>query len=163
MSALPAFRRSRGETGDELIGSTSSEPVPLDPVPAPLRPLVAAGMAKDPSAGRAMRPPLSPSCDGRGGGYGADWEERGRSHLGEAALLLAALWPSGPPPAVQGTTVEHVSLFRRASQPAGTAAAAAPAARRHGPGGYRGRRRHRGGGGGRRAGHQRAAAARRLR
>ena len=30
--------------------------------------------------------------------YGQDWERRGRSHLGEAALLLAALWPSARRP-----------------------------------------------------------------
>ena len=28
------------------------------------------------------------------GTYGPDWERRGRYHLGEAALLLALLWPS---------------------------------------------------------------------
>ena len=37
-------------------------------------------------------------------GTGSD---RGRSHLAEAALLLAALWPSGAPPAVQGATVHR--------------------------------------------------------
>src|SRR5262249_48248904 len=37
----------------------------------------------------------------------------GRSHLGEAALLLAALWPSGGPAAVQGTTVQQVPLRQR--------------------------------------------------
>jgi hypothetical protein len=45
--------------------------------------------------------------------YGRGWPERGRSHLGEAALLLAALWPSGPPPAVQGTAVHQVPLDTR--------------------------------------------------
>jgi eukaryotic-like serine/threonine-protein kinase len=47
------------------------------------------------------------------GAYGQGWPERGRSHLGEAALLLAALWPSGPPPAVQGTAVHQVPLGTR--------------------------------------------------
>ena len=44
--------------------------------------------------------------------YGQDWEERGRSRLAEAALLLAALWPSGAAPAVQGGAVEQVNLPR---------------------------------------------------
>ena len=34
--------------------------------------------------------------------YGRHWHDRGRSHLAEAALLLAALWPSGPPPSSTG-------------------------------------------------------------
>jgi hypothetical protein len=42
--------------------------------------------------------------------YGQDWDDRGRSHLGEAALLLAALWPSDAAPAVHGNTVEQVHL-----------------------------------------------------
>jgi serine/threonine-protein kinase len=43
------------------------------------------------------------------GGYGKDWEDRGRSHLGEAALLLALLWPSGGTSPVSGTTVEQIN------------------------------------------------------
>ncbi|HEY6294241.1 MAG TPA: IPT/TIG domain-containing protein, partial [Streptosporangiaceae bacterium] len=46
------------------------------------------------------------------GAYGPDWEERGRSHLGEAALLLAALWPLGAAPAVQGAGVEQLQLHQ---------------------------------------------------
>ena len=47
------------------------------------------------------------------GGYGKAWHEHGQSHLGEAALLLAALWPSGAPPTVQGTSVYRVPVRRR--------------------------------------------------
>jgi len=47
-----------------------------------------------------------------GQAYGPGWEERGRSRLAEAALLLAALWPSGGPAAVQASTVHQVSLRR---------------------------------------------------
>ena len=46
------------------------------------------------------------------GAYGPDWEHRGRSHLGEAAVLLAALWPSGAAPAAQGAAVHRISLLR---------------------------------------------------
>jgi eukaryotic-like serine/threonine-protein kinase len=99
---------------EELLRLHRSEPVPLDPVPEPLRPLVAAGMAKDP-----MHRPTDATTfvaelkTAAAGAYGRNWHDRGRSHLGEAALLLAALWPSGAPPAVQGTTVHRVPLRRR--------------------------------------------------
>jgi hypothetical protein len=107
--------------------------VPLDPVPAPLRPLVTAGMAKDPehrpadaTAFVAELRNVAPAA------YGQDWEKRGRSQLGEAALLLAALWPSGAPPAAQGTAVHQVRLFRhvtpvKAAIAAGIAVAAVAA------------------------------------
>ena len=102
-----------GDTAEALLYQHLSQPVPLDPVPHSLRPLVAAGMAKDPGRRQAdastfvteLRTIASTA-------YGPDWEERGRSRLGEAALLLAALWPSGAPPAVQGTTVHRISLRR---------------------------------------------------
>jgi eukaryotic-like serine/threonine-protein kinase len=98
---------------DELLQQHRAAPVPLEPVPGPLRALVAAGMAKDPGS----RPGDATAFVDRlrsvaSGAYGADWERRGRSRLGEAALLLAALWPSGAPPAVQGTTVERLRLRR---------------------------------------------------
>jgi len=103
-----------GDSPEQLLYQHLAEPVPLEPVPEPLRPLVAAGMAKDP----AHRPADADALVGElravaAGAYGPDWEERGRSRLGEAALLLAALWPSGAPPAVQGTAVHRISLRRR--------------------------------------------------
>ncbi len=100
-----------GDTAEALLWQHTSQPVPLDPVPVPLRPMVAAGMAKNPSA----RPPDAASFvaglnAAAAGAYGPDWESRGRSHLAEAALLLAALWPSGGAPAVAGQAVQHVGL-----------------------------------------------------
>jgi serine/threonine protein kinase len=100
-----------GDTAEALMQQHRSDPVPMDPVPVPLRPVVAAGMAKDPSA----RPPDAASfvawlSAAAAGAYGADWESRGRSHLAEAALLLAALWPSGGAPAVAGQAVEHIGM-----------------------------------------------------
>ena len=101
---------------DDLVRQHRSAPVPLEPVPEPLRPLVAAGMAKDPRGrptdATTFVTELSAVASGP---YGRDWPQRGRSHLGEAALLLAALWPSGPPPAVQGTAVHQVPLGNRAA------------------------------------------------
>jgi eukaryotic-like serine/threonine-protein kinase len=102
-----------GDTGERLLYQHLAEPVPLEPVPEPLRPLVAAGMAKDPgdrpTDGSIFVAELEAIA---AGAYGRDWHQRGRSQLGEAALLLAALWPAGAPPALQGSTVERIPLFR---------------------------------------------------
>jgi len=98
----------------ELLRLHRSAPVPLDPVPEPLRPLVAAGMAKEP-----LRRPTDATSFitelniAASDGYGRRWNDHGRSHLGEAALLLAALWPTGAPPTVQGTAVQRIPLRRR--------------------------------------------------
>jgi len=101
---------------DDLIRQHRSAPVPLEPVPEPLRPLVAAGMAKDPRGRPADATTFVTELSAvASGAYGRDWPQRGRSHLGEAALLLAALWPCGPPPAVQGTAVHQVPLGSRAA------------------------------------------------
>jgi eukaryotic-like serine/threonine-protein kinase len=103
-----------GDSVERLLYQHLSEPVPLEPVPEPLRPLVAAGMAKDPVArpadGAALVAELRAVA---GAAYGPDWEGRGRSGLAAAALLLAALWPSGGPAAVQGSTAHRISLRRR--------------------------------------------------
>ena len=104
----------------QLMYKHSAEPVPLEPVPEPLRPLVAAGMAKDPRS----RPGdaggfVTELRKVAGDAYGQNWAARGRSHLGEAALLLAALWPSAGAPASQGATVVRLSLRRRISSRAG--------------------------------------------
>jgi hypothetical protein len=85
----------------------------MEPVPPALRQMVAAGMAKNPQdrpADAASFVTELRTVAVRA--YGKDWASRGRSHLGEAALLLAALWPSGAPPAAEGTTVERIRTRR---------------------------------------------------
>ena len=105
-----------GDTAEALLYQHLSQPVPLDPVPEPLRPLVTAGMAKEPdnrpTDGSTLIAALNAAAIGA---YGPDWEERGRSHLGEAALLLALLWPSAAAPAVQGSGAERLNLSRHAA------------------------------------------------
>jgi eukaryotic-like serine/threonine-protein kinase len=103
-----------GSTAAALMRQHMTAPVPMEPVPEALRPLVVAGLAKDPALrptdGAALVAGLRTAA---GQAYGPDWEQRGRSRLAEAALLLAALWPAGGPAAVHGSTVQQVSLRRR--------------------------------------------------
>jgi eukaryotic-like serine/threonine-protein kinase len=120
-----------GDTAERLLYQHLSEPVPLDPVPEPLRPLVTAGMAKDPrdrpADGTTFVTALNTIAAGN---YGPDWEDRGRSHLAEAALLLAALWPSGAAPALHGSAVQQVNLSQAAGHaPSGQARHLSPEAR----------------------------------
>ena len=91
-----------------------AEPVPVEAVPEPVRPLVAAGMAKQPGDRPADAAAFAAALSQVAAqAYGPDWRRRGRSHLGEAALLLAALWPAATAPAVQGATVAKIALHPR--------------------------------------------------
>jgi serine/threonine protein kinase len=107
-------------TAEQLMYLHLAEPVPLEPVPEPLRPLVTAGMAKDPRDRPADASTFVTELTAvAAGAYGRGWQERGRSRLGEAALLLAALWPSGAAPALQGSAVERIDLSSQGSVTAG--------------------------------------------
>ncbi len=86
-----------GDTAERLLNQHLTEPVPLDPVPEPLRPLVAAGLAKEPENRPADGTAFVTALQAIGGrAYGPDWARSGRSHLGEASSA-AAIWrrPSG--------------------------------------------------------------------
>ncbi len=100
-----------GKTSGELIEQHRSAAVPLQEIPEPLRPIVASGLAKNPLYRPANAAFLASQLRGAAtAGYGPDWESRGRSHLGEAALLLALLWPPATTPAIQGSSTERVDL-----------------------------------------------------
>jgi hypothetical protein len=102
-----------GDSVELVMYQQLYQPVPLDPVPEPLRPLMAAGLAKEPADRPADAAAFVATLRAAAvGAYGEDWEERGRSHLAEAALLLALLWPSGAAPAIQGSAVQQVHLGR---------------------------------------------------
>ena len=99
-----------GQTTADLYEQHKSASVPMELIPGPLRPIVARGMAKDPADRPSNAAELAADLrTTASGSYGADWEQRGRSHLAEAALLLALLWPSGGASAVAGTTVEQLN------------------------------------------------------
>jgi hypothetical protein len=111
LTGQPPFR---GDTAAALMYQHLSQPVPVEAVPEPVRPLVAAGMAKQPGDRPADAAAFAAALSQVAAqAYGPRWYQRGRSHLGEAALLLAAMWPSGGLPAVQGTTVQQIPLRQR--------------------------------------------------
>ncbi|MGH3185893.1 MAG: protein kinase domain-containing protein [Streptosporangiaceae bacterium] len=114
LTGRPPFR---GDTAQALLYQHLSQPVPVDAVPEPVRPLVASGMAKQPGDRPADASTfVAALTQVAAGTYGPDWHERGRTHLAEVALLLAALWPSGGPAAVQGSTVVRTPLHRRTAR-----------------------------------------------
>ena len=111
LTGQPPFR---GETAAALMYQHMAEPVPVEAVPEPLRPLIAAGMAKQPAGRPADAAAFAAALDQVAAqAYGPRWYQRGRSQLGEAALLLAALWPSASLPAVQGSAVQQILLRQR--------------------------------------------------
>jgi eukaryotic-like serine/threonine-protein kinase len=111
LTGQPPFR---GDTAAALMYQHLSEPVPMDAVPVPLRPLVAAGMAKQPEYRPADATTFVAALNEVAArAFGPDWHERGRSHLAEVALLLVALWPSGGSAAIQATAVKQIPLRHR--------------------------------------------------
>jgi serine/threonine protein kinase len=108
---LTGERPFTGQSDDTLAAQHRYGAIPMAPVPEPLRPLVARGMAKDPQYRPANAAALATELRAvAAGAYGEAWESRGRSHLGEAALLLAALWPTAGVAALQGVTIEQARL-----------------------------------------------------
>jgi serine/threonine-protein kinase len=98
-----------GQTTMELYEQHKAASVPMEPVPAPLRSIVARGMAKNPAERPANAASLASELrTAAEGAFGPDWEDRGRSNLAEAALLLALLWPSSGTSGVAGTSVEQL-------------------------------------------------------
>jgi serine/threonine-protein kinase len=76
--------------------------VPAERVHAPLRALIARGMAKDPAARPADALELVAELEATAAAaYGADWESRGRAHIAARAAALLLLLTGAP--AVAGT------------------------------------------------------------
>jgi hypothetical protein len=111
----PPFGREAAQSQAELMEKHRSAEVPMGPVPEPLQQIVALGLAKHP----AYRPADATALAGAlrtaaTAAYGEEWEQRARWQLGEAALLLAALWPTAGVPALSGYAAEQVQLAQNA-------------------------------------------------
>ena len=138
---------------DELLRQHRSEPVPLDQVPEPLRPLVAAGMAKDPGAGPPTRPPSSPTSRRR--------VRRPTAGTGRTRPVAPGRGGAAAGGAVAVGRAAHGPGHQRV--PGAAAQACEAVAHQRGEGGDRGRHRDRGRGGRHGAGRLRRAAAHRSR
>ncbi|AWK09118.1 serine/threonine protein kinase [Streptomyces spongiicola] len=102
-----------GENFAELALQHTSAPVPVEGVPAELRPLVVRGMAKAPrerpeTAEAFVAELESAAC----AAAGPDWEERGRGELAALAALLPLLFPSAAAPPVSVSARASTSLGR---------------------------------------------------
>jgi hypothetical protein len=115
LTGEPPFGREAAQSQSELIEKHRSAQVPMDPVPEPLQQMVALGLAKDPAFRPADATALADALRRAAAiAYGEEWEQRARWQLGEAALLLAALWPTAGAPALSGYAVEQVRLAQNA-------------------------------------------------
>ncbi|MGW2704001.1 serine/threonine-protein kinase [Streptomyces sp. NPDC001340] len=87
-------------------------PAPLDDVPAPVRGLLRAGLAKDPADRPGVEAFLADLERAATEGYGAGWEERGRRRLAELAALLALLFPFTTTATLDGSATALTLLGR---------------------------------------------------
>ncbi len=82
-----------GTTVGALLQQHLTIPPPLDDVPEPVRPIAAAGLAKDPAERLGDAHALVERLDVLApAAYGPDWESHGRAHLAARAVLLALLF-----------------------------------------------------------------------
>ncbi|MEU9045977.1 MULTISPECIES: protein kinase [unclassified Kitasatospora] len=112
---LTGARPFDGATIAELAVQHAEAPIPADQAPDLVRPLILAGLAKDPearpdSASAFVRELEAVATTG----YGPDWEERGRLDLLALLALLAALLP-GAGAAGGVTSLAHTSLGSQTS------------------------------------------------
>ncbi|MFC0861393.1 protein kinase [Sphaerimonospora cavernae] len=119
----------RAEHPTALRHQHRSAPIPVVDAPAPVRRLMARGLAKNPAdrpaGARAFLTELEAAA---AGAYGSDWEQRGRRRLAELATLLALAFPLATPAepievstsiartAYTATPFARVSLRRRLSR-----------------------------------------------
>src|SRR6266700_2306123 len=94
-----------GKNAVELMAQHSLETVPDELVPEPLRPLIRAGMAKDPqerpSSALEFVAALEQVADAA---YGPDWEERGQRKIATLLALLPLLLLEGAAQPVPAST-----------------------------------------------------------
>ncbi|MGV9271411.1 serine/threonine-protein kinase, partial [Kitasatospora sp. NPDC003701] len=116
---LTGTRPYDGATVAELAVQHTEAPIPAELAPDPVRPLILAGLAKDPHARPGSAADLVEELEAvASAAYGPQWEERGRLDLTALVALLALLLP-GAGGAAGGTSLAHTALA------GGTAPAAA--------------------------------------
>ncbi|MFJ9950074.1 protein kinase [Kitasatospora sp. NPDC091207] len=127
---LTGTRPYDGATIAELAVQHTEAPIPAELAPDPVRPLILAGLAKDPQDRPGSAADLVEELEAvASDAYGPRWEERGRLDLTALVGLLALLLP-GAGGAAGGTSLAHTVLAGGTGTPTGTAAVAgtAPAA-----------------------------------
>ncbi|MFF1909098.1 serine/threonine-protein kinase [Kitasatospora sp. NPDC058218] len=129
---LTGTRPYEGATIAELAVQHTEAPIPAELAPDPVRPLILAGLAKDPQARPGSAADLVEELEAvAAAGYGPQWEERGRLDLTALVALLALLLP-GAAGAAGGTSLAHTVLAGGAAPAAAvreTLVRAAPARR----------------------------------
>ncbi|MDT0309697.1 serine/threonine-protein kinase [Streptomyces sp. DSM 44917] len=115
---LTGERPFAGENLLELARQHIEDPVPVAPVPEPVRGLVLRGLAKSPAERPADAAAFLAELERvAGAAYGAGWEERGRRGLAALAALLPLLIPRSAAPPAGGTSL---ALTRLPEPPPGT-------------------------------------------
>ncbi|MFC4943147.1 serine/threonine-protein kinase [Pseudonocardia sp. GCM10023141] len=95
---------------DALRRQHERAPIPVDTLPAAVRPLLECGMAKDPAHRPSGTAEFLAELDRvAAAGYGPEWEQRGRDQLARRAALLALLFPLAGG-AVGGTAIATTVL-----------------------------------------------------
>ncbi|MER7753688.1 serine/threonine-protein kinase [Kitasatospora sp. NPDC097643] len=108
---LTGARPYGGTTIAELAVQHTEAPIPAELAPDPVRPLILAGLAKDPGARPDSATAFVRELEAVAtADYGPAWEERGRLDLLALLALLAPLLPGVTGPAPGGTSLAHTSL-----------------------------------------------------
>ncbi|MFE5588075.1 protein kinase [Kitasatospora sp. NPDC056531] len=108
---LTGTRPYEGATIAELAVQHTEAPIPAELAPAPVRPLILSGLAKEPDARPDSAAALVEELEKvAAAAYGPHWEEKGRRDLTALVGLLALLLPGAGGAAGGGTSLAHTLL-----------------------------------------------------
>ncbi|MFJ2577220.1 protein kinase domain-containing protein [Kitasatospora aureofaciens] len=120
---LTGARPYGGTTIAELAVQHTEAPIPAESAPGPVRPLILAGLAKDPQARPDGAAAFVRELEAvAAAGYGPGWEEKGRLDLTALVALLALLLPGAAGEAAGGTSLAHTALGSAEGPPDAVAA-----------------------------------------
>ncbi|MQS16842.1 protein kinase [Streptomyces kaniharaensis] len=107
---LTGARPYEGTTIAELAVQHTEAPIPAELAPDPVRPLILAGLAKDPQSRPDSAAAFVEELEAVAvAAYGPQWEEKGRLDLAALVALLALL-PGAGGAAAGGTSLAHTAL-----------------------------------------------------